>query len=82
MTVEKPKLPKAAPKTTGSGSVKVAGTEFVKISCTQTWGDLLSTGVKKEKIDQQPNDMLWRQLLVDSVSRSCQLKAVPLDQTT
>lgn len=58
MAVQKPTVRKAMSKTTGLGSGKAAGTEPVKISHTQMWEDLLAAGVKKEKIDEQPNDVL------------------------
>lgn len=56
--MQKPTVPKAVPKTPGSGSRKVVGTEPVKISHRQMWVDLLAAGVRKEKIGQQPNDVL------------------------
>lgn len=68
VTVQKPKVHKSVPKTASPGSMKVAGTEPVKVSCMQMWIDLQAAGVKKEKIDQQLNDVLfplWRQLLVE-----------------
>lgn len=65
--MQKPKVRKVVPKAMGLGSRKAAGTEPVKISHKQMWVDLLAEGVKKEKIDQQPNDVLlalWKQILV------------------
>lgn len=40
------------------GSGKAERIEPVKISPKQMWVDLLAAGVQKEKIDQQPNDVL------------------------
>lgn len=40
------------------GSGRAEGAEPVKISLKQMWVDFLAAGVQKEKIDQQPNDVL------------------------
>ena len=42
-----------------------AGKDFILVTITQMWADLLAVGVDQNKIDRQPNALLlelWRQL--------------------